>query len=389
VTVSPAAIELVLDRSGSMATPIPGGTHMTALQSAVSMFSDLVIPDTGFSMGSVQFDDQFAVLTALQNFDATQQNTIKTDANTLTPRGFTSIGGGLKLGQSSMSASSQARKVAIVFTDGFENTPPTIASIEPGVLTAGTEVYAVGLGDPAFLSVAALSELAASSNGKFFQTTDPLVLRKQFVEILSDAFRQNMAADPLLTLQQGVPVTVPVNITNCEGRISFVLLWEDLWVNAGQTPQNLIVQSINGVNVSEIGPAILLPDGRVFAVGGTGHTAIFDPSQPVASAWSNGPDLPADPGNTLAPAGLFTVIDGAACLLPGGQVLFADRKTKAETFSGATSFWSNPTTFFEFDPANFDPTNPGTVAQLTHQPSNNGNDCWTCSLLLLPNGQVQ
>ncbi|HEY2393362.1 MAG TPA: vWA domain-containing protein [Candidatus Angelobacter sp.] len=290
MTVSPAAIELVLDRSGSMATPIPGGTRMTALQSAVSMFSDLVIPDTGFSMGSVQFDDQFAVLTALQNFDATQQNTIKTDANTLTPRGFTSIGGGLKLGQSSMSASSQARKVAIVFTDGFENTPPTIASIEPGVLTAGTEVYAVGLGDPAFLSVAALSELAASSNGKFFQTTDPLVLRKQFVEILADAFRQNMAADPLLTLQQGVPVTVPVNITNCEGRISFVLLWEDLWVNAGQTPQNLIVQSINGVNVSEIGPAILLPDGRVFAVGGTGHTAIFDPSQPVASAWSNGPD---------------------------------------------------------------------------------------------------
>ena len=126
----------------------------------------------------------------------------------------------------------------------------------------------------------------------------------------------------------------------------------------------------------------------MFAIGGTGHTAIFDPNKPVASAWSSGPDPPADPGNTLAPAGLFTVIDGAACLLPGGQVLFAGGKTKAETFSGVTSFWSNPTTFFEFDPANFDPTNPGTVPQLTHQPSNNGNDCWTCSLLLLPNAQV-
>jgi hypothetical protein len=65
------------------------------------------------------------------------------------------------------------------------------------------------------------------SNGRFFQTTDALVLRKQFVEILADAFRQNMAADPILTLQQGVPMTVPVNITNCEARISFVLLWED------------------------------------------------------------------------------------------------------------------------------------------------------------------
>jgi len=227
VAVSPAAVELVLDRSGSMATPITNGTRMTALQSAVAMFADLVIPGTGFSMGSVQFDSLFAVLTPLQDFDTTQQTAIIAGANTLTPRFLTSIGGGLNLAQTSLTASSMTRKVAIVFTDGYENTPPLIAAVEPGVLAAGTEVYAVGLGDPAYLSVAALSQLAASSNGKFFQTTDALVLRKQFVEILADAFRQNMAADPILTLQQGVPMTVPVNITNCEGRISFILLWED------------------------------------------------------------------------------------------------------------------------------------------------------------------
>ena len=102
-----------------------------------------------------------------------------------------------------------------------------IAAVEPGVIAAGTEVYAVGLGDPAYLSTAALNNLAASSAGKFFQTTDPLVLRKQFVEVLADAFRQHMAADPILTAHQGVPITVPVSITTCESRISFVLLWED------------------------------------------------------------------------------------------------------------------------------------------------------------------
>jgi hypothetical protein len=85
----------------------------------------------------------------------------------------------------------------------------------------------VGLGDPAYLSVVALQQLAASSSGRFFQTTDPLVLRKQFVEVLADAFRQSLAADPILTLQQSIPTTVPVNITSCETRISFVLLWED------------------------------------------------------------------------------------------------------------------------------------------------------------------
>jgi hypothetical protein len=227
VTVSPAAIELILDRSGSMATAITGGTRMTALHSAVSMFAELVIPGTGFAMGAVQFDTSEAVLTPLANLDATQQAAIVAGANSLTPRNLTSIGGGLKLGQSSLAASVMTRKVAVVFTDGYENTPPMIATVEPGVIAAGTEVYAVGLGDPAYLSTAALQSLAASSAGKFFQTTDPLVLRKQFVEVLADAFRQNMAADPILDVHQGVPVTIPVNITNCESRISFVLLWED------------------------------------------------------------------------------------------------------------------------------------------------------------------
>jgi hypothetical protein len=227
VTVSPAAVELILDRSGSMATVVTGGTRMTALQSAVSMFAELVIPGTGFAMGSVQFDTTEAVLTPLADFDTTQQATIIAGANALFPRNLTSIGGGLQLGQTSLAASPELRKVAIVFTDGYENTTPMIATVEPSVIAAGTEVYAVGLGDPAYLSVAALAQLAASSNGKFFQTTDPLILRKQFVEVLADAFRQNMAADPILDLQQGVPVTVPVNITSCESRISFVLLWED------------------------------------------------------------------------------------------------------------------------------------------------------------------
>jgi hypothetical protein len=75
--------------------------------------------------------------------------------------------------------------------------------------------------------VQALDNLAHSSGGKFFQTTDPLVLRKQFVEVLADAFRQQLAADPIITLQQGQPVQFPVEITSCEGRLGFVLLWED------------------------------------------------------------------------------------------------------------------------------------------------------------------
>jgi hypothetical protein len=279
VTVSPAAIELILDRSGSMATAITGGTRMDALQSAVSMFSELVVTGTGFAMGSVQFDTTEAVLTPLANFDATQQSAIIAGANMLFPRNLTSIGGGLQLAQTSLAPSTIPRTVAIVFTDGYENTPPMIATVEPGVIAAGTEVYAVGLGDPAYLSVAALSQLASSSNGKFFQTTDPLVLRKQFVEVLADAFRQNMAADPILNLQQGVPVTVPVSITNCESRISFVLLWEDptaqiqfkvsapdgTTFNSGSGANNLLVRYIQNPGYRFL--QITLPPGPNRTIG--------------------------------------------------------------------------------------------------------------------------
>jgi hypothetical protein len=280
VTVSPAAVELVLDRSGSMATAAGSGTRMQALQSAVEMFSDLVIPSTGFAMGSVQFDDAFAVLTPLANFDATQQAAITAGAQSLSPRNLTSIGGGLQLGQTQLTASTLPRKVAIVFTDGWENTPPMISSVEPAVIAAGTEVYAVGLGDPALLSVAALSALAHDSGGKFFQTTDALVLRKQFVEVLADAFRQNLAVDPIITLTQGQPVQFPVDITNCEGRLGFVLLWEDL--NA------------------QIQLSIRAPDGTTFTPSAPAHNRLVRYVQrPGYRLYQIA--LPPGPGGTIGP----------------------------------------------------------------------------------------
>ena len=227
VEVAPAALELVLDRSGSMAAPAPGGTQMDALKTAVKLFADLVIPGQGDEMGAVEFDDQVAVLTPRGTYDSTKQGAIKQDVDGLQPRGWTSIGGGLQLGRAQLDGSTVARKVILVFTDGRQNTPPEIAEVEPGVLAAGMEVYAVGLGRPEFISSEALSELAASSNGRFFLADDPLILRKHFAHVLADAFRQQMAFDPVMTLTQAQVVTVPVWITDCERRISFVLNWDD------------------------------------------------------------------------------------------------------------------------------------------------------------------
>src|SRR5207302_1111467 len=175
VQLNPAALVLVLDRSGSMSAPAQGGTKMDGLKAAVHLFADLVIPGQGDEMGSVQFDDAFNVLTPIGSYDAPKRTLIEADADTLTPRNFTSIGGGLQLGQTQLAGAASPRKVILVFTDGLQNT----------------------------------------------------------------------AADPIITLNAGQTVNIPVNITECERRITFVLNWDD--------------------PASQLAMTVRAPDGTVFS----------------------------------------------------------------------------------------------------------------------------
>ena len=142
------------------------------------------------------------------------------------------------------------------------------------------------------------------------------------------------------------------------------------------------------INIGEIGPAILLPDGRLFFVGATGHTALYTPpaipSDP--GTWAAGHDLPPDTsgGNFNSPNGnIQTAIDAPAVLLPGGKVLLAGGNTVREVAGGGqVEFWSHPATVFIYDP----PTN--NLTQLGPQPPSNNVDCWQARFLLLPTGQV-
>jgi hypothetical protein len=150
----------------------------------------------------------------------------------------------LQLGQTELGGSTLTRKAILVFTDGIENTTPLIATVEPAILAAGTEIYAIGLGRPEDISADALGRLAASSNGRFFLSDDPLILRKNFVQVLADAFRQNMAADPVHQIGKRQVIEVPVWITRCERRISFVLGWDN--------------------PASQLALEVIAPDGTVF-----------------------------------------------------------------------------------------------------------------------------
>lgn len=71
---------------------------------------------------------------------------------------------------------------------------------------------------------------------------------------------------------------------------------QDSWVNDGPTKTDLVEASS-----IEIGPAILLTDGRVFALGATGVTNLYTMGADATKTgtWAGGPNIPNQPGQTV------------------------------------------------------------------------------------------
>jgi hypothetical protein len=129
-----------------------------------------------------------------------------------------------------------------------------------------------------------------------------------------------------------------------------------VWSSAGST-----VVGLADPGSAELGPAILRPDGTVFAIGATGHNAIYDTH---TGTWSAGPDFPKLNGVFL------DVADGPAALLPDGNVLVG---------ASPGVFLSN-TFFFEFDGTN--------LTQVATPPAGPNLSSFEGRMLVLPTGQV-
>lgn len=140
------------------------------------------------------------------------------------------------------------------------------------------------------------------------------------------------------------------------------------WVNCPNTPFDLVEASS-----IEIGPAVLLPDGRVFAVGATNHTALYTmpPISNQPGTWANGPTFPLPSG--VAALGAK---DAPGCLLPNGLVLCV-----AGPVDNVSGNYLSPTYFFEFNPS----TN--TLTAIGNPPTSGGPP-YVGRFILLPTGQV-
>jgi hypothetical protein len=145
------------------------------------------------------------------------------------------------------------------------------------------------------------------------------------------------------------------------------------WVDAGSTPVTLVDTASD-----EVGAAILLPDGRVFCIGATNHTALYTPpaisNQP--GTWAAGPDFP------VITAGRVTgAKDAPAALLPNGKVLCLVAPCNQSAATTSTAFWGSPVHFFEYD------SSSNTLTEIS-PPTNSGGSPFSSRLMLLPNGEV-
>jgi hypothetical protein len=156
----------------------------------------------------------------------------------------------------------------------------------------------------------------------------------------------------------GLIPTYPANPTNSE-------LYDPAtgqWSSAGST-----IKSLTDPVVFEMGPAVLRPNGTVFAVGSSGNASIYHSK---TGKWSAGPPLP------VSPLGYqYTVQDGPGVLLPNGNVLIA-----ASGGPPQSGYSGPPVAFFEFDGKQF-------IAEPTI-PNASNDESGSINMLVLPTGQI-
>ena len=170
------------------------------------------------------------------------------------------------------------------------------------------------------------------------------------------------AEESWVLLRDGSVLTVDCDSTQNAEKY---LPGSDTWVSAGMTPDLLIELAS-----SEIGPGVLLTDGRCFYCGATGKTALYSPPAHEAEpgSWTAGPVFPMSNGNAMGGK------DAPGALLPNGNVLLA-----VAPVDGSRDNYLSPTSFFEFD---------GRMLNRVPDPPNNGGAPYFGRLLVIPSGQV-
>ena len=170
-------------------------------------------------------------------------------------------------------------------------------------------------------------------------------------------------------LPNGKVLTIPTNVPDL--KIAETLdLTTGTW-SSQPLPVSLVDPATagKGGNNGEIGPSLLMPDGKLFAEGSNSNTAIYDTK---SGTWSAGPSMPVVDGK------VDTAIDAPNAILPDGKVLMELSPINPERGDSAP-----PAHFFIFDGS--------AITQIQDPPADSsisrvGSN--SARMLVLPTGQV-
>jgi hypothetical protein len=228
-------VMIVFDRSGSMS--MDAGTGRTKIQEArdaASLFVQLVRAGTGNRVGMVSFSTTASAPAdfALANLTAATKTALIGPApysggavGGLVPGGATTIGGGLEAARLQFPAPGTNPRAILLLTDGLQNTPPMVETVNPTL--SGIEINVIGYGTEASLDGKLLTEIATRHNGMYTRATNPLYLKKFFALAFGNIFEAGSLIDPEYFLPEDQNVAQPISFNVCgEENITVVVGWD-------------------------------------------------------------------------------------------------------------------------------------------------------------------
>lgn len=187
-SAGPANIVICTDRSGSMEK----FNKLPLAKAAASAFIDLTEDDY---LGLTSFSDTATGDASLQQItNNTERDALKAIINGYVADGDTTIGGGLLASQQELDANavSSLINVIILLSDGAENTPPSIDSVLPDIISKKTTVYTIGIGTEH--NIASLYDIATQTNGTYYYAKDASLLNEIYEKIRSAVGHDSIAA---------------------------------------------------------------------------------------------------------------------------------------------------------------------------------------------------
>ncbi len=227
-------VVLVFDRSGSMSLDDgTGRKKIDVARDAASLFVQLA-RSGGNRLGLVSFSTAASSPADFGIAPVTAANKTKLvgpapysggKVGALAPGGATSIGDGLDHARQQFPGPGANPRAILLMTDGLENTPPMINTVQASLL--GIDVHAIGFGTESSLNGALLTSLAATHNGQYVRAGNGLALEKFFSHAFGNIFEAGTLMDPEFDLPADQRSGKPLDFLVCgEELITVVVGWD-------------------------------------------------------------------------------------------------------------------------------------------------------------------